>query len=61
MSHNLDASHISMTLQYIGVRFRRFIHVLQQPNPPSNWFQLVMLEVVGSVLKSGLVQSFTLI
>ena len=47
MFHNLDASHISMTLQYIGVCFWRFIHVLQQPNPPSNWFQLVMLEVVG--------------
>ena len=47
MSHNLDASHISMTLQYIGVHFRRFIHVLQQSNPPSNWFQLVMPEVVG--------------
>jgi len=48
MSNTLDAHNISLPLQYIGVRFRRFTYVLQQPNPPSNWFENVMTEIVRS-------------
>jgi len=48
MSNTLDAHNISLALQYIGVWFRRFTYVLQQPNPPSNWFENVMMEIVRS-------------
>ncbi|KIM59775.1 hypothetical protein SCLCIDRAFT_27029 [Scleroderma citrinum Foug A] len=50
MATDITLYQLSMALQYIGVRFRRFSHALQQlarqsKQPPLNWFQKVEAEV----------------
>ncbi|KAI6138197.1 hypothetical protein BKA82DRAFT_4367139 [Pisolithus tinctorius] len=52
-----NLSYLSMIIQYIGVRFRRFTYALQQANNPSDrlpddWYQQVQVET--HILKQAL-------
>ena len=54
MATDISPYDVSRALQYIGVRFRRFVHAIQQgmqqDGPlPSHWFRLLCIEIVSTL------------
>ena len=54
MATNISPYDVSCALQYIGVCFRWFVHVIQQgmeqDSPlPSHWFWLLSIEIVSTL------------
>ena len=52
MSTEITPYDASLALQYIGVRFRRFVYAIQQSmgrdvSAPSDWLSFIRMEVVS--------------
>ena len=55
MATDISPYDVSRTLQYIGVRFHRFVYAIQQgmeqDGPlPSHWFRLLCIEIVSTLV-----------